>query len=140
VTIYRASQPAVDGVRFTGDNVTEVAKFLGATWDGAGGTSDAVLLETPEGEEEVLPGDYIIRSRDGGYRSFPGPIFEALYEALDLGADLEELLTDGPLQDNSDAMAWAKAFEVHFPYSGLPASALVPWFANYAAATERARH
>jgi hypothetical protein len=102
VTIYRASQPAVDGVRFTGDNVTEVAKFLGATWDGAGGTSDAVLLETPEGEEEVLP--------------------------------------DGPLQDNSDAMAWAKAFEVHFPYSGLPASALVPWFANYAAATERARH
>ena len=131
MSVYRARMPALDAVRFTGDNVAAVAELIGADWDGDVHT-DTILLELDDGEAAVRAGDYVVQGRDSECHVFPAATFERFYEGLDLDdAGVE------PWQDSPDAMLWAKAFEVQFPYSGLDAGTLVDWFGNYALAVEQ---
>lgn len=133
MTIYRACQPALNGVRFNGRNVREVADLIGADWDDRGELLELLMIEFQHDEEqEVSIGDYVIQIADD-IAVIPGEIFELIYEGLDL-----EDIPDEPLRDNTDPMMWAKAFEARFPYSGLDAATVVRWFSDYAATLERA--
>lgn len=126
---YRAMRPYLDAIRFDGDNVTEVAEFLGIDWPEEYEPADQIVIELPDGDHSVDIGDYITRTNpESNFWPCPGRIFERLYEELD------ELDKIPPPTDTDDATDWAKSFESHYPHSGLDAGLMVGWFANYWAA------
>jgi hypothetical protein len=137
---YRVVRPYLDAIRFDGENVNQVAEFLGVDWPDEFEPADHVLVELPDGDHIVRIGDYITRrySTDETpldelapritYRTCPGTLFEYFYEPFDPTDRIS------PPDDSDDAMAWAESFESFYPHSGCDAGLMVGWFANYWAA------
>lgn len=81
---YRVLRPRLDAIRFDGDNVIEVAEFLGIDWPEEYEPADQILIELPDGDHSVDIGDYITRTDpEGNFWPCSGRIFERFYEALD---------------------------------------------------------
>lgn len=133
VTNFRAVHPHLEAIRFDGTNVTEVAEFLGIDWPEEYEPADQILIELPDGDHSVEIGDYIARTDSkGNFWPYPRRVFEQLYEELD---EFEKI---PPPTHSDDAMEWAESFESHFPHSGIDATIMVGWFANYWAACRAA--
>jgi hypothetical protein len=75
---YRARQPEIDAICFEGDNFEELAEFLGVDPPSDLEAADQVVIELPEGEEQVNVGDYIARTPDG-FDCYPRQSFERCY-------------------------------------------------------------
>jgi hypothetical protein len=83
VADYRALRPHLDAIRFDGDNVNDVAEFLGIDWPDEYEPADQIVIELPDGDHPVGIGDYITRTdTEGNFWPCAGRIFERLYEAV----------------------------------------------------------
>jgi len=131
MTDHRARHYHVDAICFDGDNLDEIGKLLDVAV-GDPEPVDQLIVELPDGDREVVIGDYVIQIDNGvDYWTCAGDVFEKFYEPFDRLGRLS------PPDDTDDALAWAKAFESYYPHSGLDAGLMVGWFANYAAACQR---
>ena len=85
MNVYKVRQTRVDAVCFEGDNLDEVAEFLGVeTPEDLDPPLDRVIIELDTGEEEVRVGDYILRGPIGTFEPCAAHVFELFYEPEEL--------------------------------------------------------
>lgn len=71
----------VEAIQWTGDNTTEVEKFI--NWRACQNIyGKSMVIETPKGEIEALTGDYIIKDVDGEFYPCKPDIFKKTYEEI----------------------------------------------------------
>jgi hypothetical protein len=77
---YRKRPIEVDALQFTGENLAEVAEFLGyEAADGDTSACETVIIETLEGDMPALKGDWIIRGLAGECSSCSSADFHSIY-------------------------------------------------------------
>jgi hypothetical protein len=81
---YRKKPVTVEALKFTGDNTTEIARFIGDDDpDRYVGAHDAVIIDTLEGPMRADIGDFIIRGTAGEHYPCKPHVFEQTYEPVD---------------------------------------------------------
>lgn len=78
---YRKKPVVIDAIQWTGDNIEEVAKFLGNrnfSWDKLHG----LQIHTLEGTHRATISDQIIKGVQGEFYPCKLDIFESTYEAV----------------------------------------------------------
>lgn len=80
---YRKKPVVVEAIRYTGNNCPEIAAFMGVQ-GGCDGKHDprGYGIDTPDGQMEADPGDWIIKDAWGKYYPCKPDIFEATYERV----------------------------------------------------------
>ena len=86
---FRKKPVVIEAVQYTGNNITEVEKFVGkfvsfqqnCTDDG--GSHFSMVIETLEGNMKAIPKDWIIKGVKGEFYPCKPDIFEATYEAVE---------------------------------------------------------
>lgn len=76
---YRKKPVVVEAVRWTGENLKELSRFMG-TYNVAHGR---IQISTLEGVMEASAGDYVIKGVQGEFYPCKPDIFEATYEPVD---------------------------------------------------------
>jgi hypothetical protein len=79
---FRKRPVEVDALPFTGENWSDVARFVGSGWRRSGGDC---VIKTLEGEHIASPGDWIIRGVAGEFYPCKPDIFAATYDKVDHG-------------------------------------------------------
>lgn len=77
---FRKKPIEIEAVQWTGDNLDEIARFIGYTpslW------GDWIAIKTLECVIFAEPGDFIIRGIKGEYYPCKPDIFEATYEVVE---------------------------------------------------------
>lgn len=89
---YRKKPVVIDAVQFTGNNASQIWEELGRTniygwnWDPAERTYEKLVIDTREGRMDCPVGWWIVRGVEGELYPVKTSVFEATYEAVDLGA------------------------------------------------------
>jgi hypothetical protein len=80
---FRKIPVIIEAIRFTGDNVSDIAEFAGYDLDfGAGVYHDALVIETLEGDLNASVGDWVIKGIKGELYPCKPDIFAMTYEAV----------------------------------------------------------
>lgn len=79
---FRKKPVVIDAFRWTGHNMDEAFKFLGAESLNTG-MEGWLEIETLEGTMRANPGDWIIKGVKGEFYPCKPDIFEATYETTD---------------------------------------------------------
>lgn len=78
---YRKKPVEVEAIKYDGDNINEVAAFVGDQFAGQHATnSDYYEIETLEGVMTASIGDYIIKGVQGEFYPCKPDIFYATYD------------------------------------------------------------
>lgn len=77
---FRKKPVVIEAVRWTGENLSEVVKFMGAGQYQQDFVSNDLVIPTLEGEMKASPGDWIIRGVKGELYPCKPDIFEMTYE------------------------------------------------------------
>lgn len=78
---YRKKPLEVEAIKYIGDNINEVAEFVGDQFAGQyAAESDYYEIETLEGDMTASIGDYIIRGVQGEFYPCKPDIFYATYD------------------------------------------------------------
>lgn len=81
---YRKRPIEIDAIRWTGENIKDVADFTDGHRDVVhDGDSHSLLVSTPEGRMRCMAGDWLIRGVEGEYYPCRDSIFQATYEDVD---------------------------------------------------------
>ena len=83
--IFRKKPVSVAAIQWTGDNLLEIKEFFGIDSDKCSslGQSSNLIIETLEGNQIALLGDFIIRGIKGEYYPCKPDIFEKTYEVVE---------------------------------------------------------
>lgn len=77
---YRKKPVVVEAVQWTGDNTSEIMKWVG----GKAYFRDTLYIKTLEGDYRASVGDYIIKGVKGEFYPCKPDIFERTYELIEL--------------------------------------------------------
>lgn len=77
---YRKKPVVIEAVQYTGDNYSEVYKFLG--WKDEGEMGEWFNIDTLEGVMTAKKGDFIIKGVNGEFYPCKPDIFEKTYEKV----------------------------------------------------------
>lgn len=84
---FRARDPKVDAIQWTGDNFDDVAAFMGAGPSGGleisrrmAAADGRLRIITTAGAAAADTGEWIIRDREGTLSTLPPLVFDARYE------------------------------------------------------------
>ena len=80
---YRKKPVVIDAVQWVGENLGEVAEFLGATDLDIKLSTESMFIHTLEGIMEASKGDWIIKGVQGEFYPCKPDIFEATYEPVE---------------------------------------------------------
>ena len=81
---YRKKPVAIEAIQWTGENLTEVARFVGESAKIDFGIGETKLyIKTLEGDHYATPGDYIIKGVQGEFYPCKPDIFQLTYEAVE---------------------------------------------------------
>ena len=81
---FRKKPVVIDAVQYTGDNSTEIIRFMGCPDDAEAFDE---TINTLEGELHMSPGDWIIKGVKGEFYPCKPDIFEQTYEAVTQGEE-----------------------------------------------------
>lgn len=77
---FRKKPVVVDAVQWTGNNLTEIIKFIGASQVSSSFLEGDLTIPTLEGEMRASVCDWIIKGVNGEYYPCKPDIFEKTYE------------------------------------------------------------
>lgn len=77
---YRKKPVVIEAVQWTGDNLKEVDEFMGVKYIEV--DTNAILIQTLEGDMLASIGDYIIKGVQGEFYPCKPDIFKATYEEV----------------------------------------------------------
>ena len=80
---FRKKPVEVEAVRFTGENLAEIAEFVGEMPPTGMLAASVYEIRTLEGNMFASPGDWIIRGVQGEFYPCKPDIFEQTYEAVE---------------------------------------------------------
>ena len=80
---YRKKPIVVEAIKWTGDNVKEISKFMGASHISYDLWNCKISIATLEGIMEASMGDYIIKGVQGEFYPCKLDIFQKTYEELE---------------------------------------------------------
>ena len=75
---FRKKPVEIEAVRYTGDNMADILRFVGKLKTGGG-----CRIETKEGVMEAAPGDWVIKGVAGEFYPCKPDIFAATYEPVE---------------------------------------------------------
>ncbi len=76
---YRHKPTEVEAIKYTGLNLPDVQKFIGANYHFH---RNGLYIKTLEGPMKVTAGSWVIRGIKGEFYACKSEIFEASYEAI----------------------------------------------------------
>lgn len=80
---YRQRPLEIDAIRWTGENVAEIAEFTRGNRSVAHDPSSHSLFVTnAQGQARCMAGDWVVLE-DGVYYAYPAILFDKTYEAID---------------------------------------------------------
>ena len=86
---YRLKPQLVDAIRWTGSNISECKEFTGdkATYvelpNTGAHTIMKITIHTPNGDQCLWKGDYIVKNSVGEVYAYESDIFEKIYEKVE---------------------------------------------------------
>ena len=80
---FRKKPVVIEANQWTGDNMTEMSRFIGKDITRRPGDPDtSLVIETLEGAMKAMPGDWVIKGVKGEFYPCKPDIFEATYEPV----------------------------------------------------------
>lgn len=80
---YRKKPVVIQAIQWTGGNLDEVMRFLGASYAGCEPIAGTISILTLEGKMQAPEGHYLICGVKGEHYSCEPSIFAATYELVD---------------------------------------------------------
>lgn len=81
---FRKKLVDIEAVRWSGNNMTEMGRFIGTDINRYPGDKDLSLtIATPEGNMKVMPGDWVVKVIKSEFHTYKPDVFEATYEPIE---------------------------------------------------------